>query len=143
MNFLLDTRLNNSYQALSMNNILKPKSRNFQNNLMHIHEEGIKKKKKKKKKTYLVLPKEPKQTKTLILFNKKDNKCNELHCNGQIFNYSQSLCEYHYRIKRKNIISQTIGGCVYSKECRRIIFRRLLCAKHYKEKLNEEKKLLK
>lgn len=125
------------------NNILKPKNRNFiQNNLMHIHEEGITKKKKKKKKTYLLLPKG--ETKPIVLTNKKENNlCNELHCNGKIKIKSQFLCEYHYRIKRKNIISQTIGGCVYSKECRRKIFRRLLCQKHYTEKRNEEKKLLK
>jgi hypothetical protein len=127
-----------------MNNILKPKNRNFQNNLMHIHEEGIKKKKKKKKKIYNILPKEPKEEKPILLLNKKENNiCNELHCNGKIFNLTQSLCEYHYRIKRKNIITQKVGGCAYSKECRRRIFRQLLCAKHYKEKLNEEKKLLK
>jgi hypothetical protein len=143
MNFLLDTRLNN-YHSLSMNNILKPKYRNIQNNLMHIHEEGIKKKKKKKKKTYNLLPKEPKQEKPILLINKKENNiCNEIHCNGKIKIKSQYLCEYHYRIKRNNIITQKVGGCAYSKECRRKIFRQLLCAKHYKEKLDGEKKLLK
>jgi len=111
-------------------------------NKMNIHDNSGKiVKKKKLKKKYMILPKDNnnnKQEKVTNVFLKKD-VCKELYCENEIKVKSELLCEYHYRKKRLFIINKTIGGCIYSKECRNKIFRAFLCNKHYKLKLNKDK----
>jgi hypothetical protein len=84
--------------------------------------------KKKPIKKYIIL-----KIKTNYNYNNNTTECNEYLCKRKIYNKKQKLCEKHYRQSRSLLISRIIPNCIYSDNCNRKIFRKLLCDLHYKK----------